>query len=50
MTDEEWDVIFNKLSLDISDRRGLKWEWNAIDPDVILEIKDAWRDIVEGRL
>jgi hypothetical protein len=49
MTDTEWDTVFDKLSRDISDRRGLKWEWTRIDPEVIQEIKDAWREIIEGR-
>ncbi len=49
MTDLEWDSIFEALSADISDRRGLKWEWSAIDPDVMEEIKIAWRKIVERR-
>lgn len=39
--------IFNKLSEDISDRRGLKQEWSAISPNVMkLEIRRAWEQII----
>lgn len=38
--------IFNKLSEDISGRRGLKQEWSAISPNVMkLEIRSAWEQI-----
>lgn len=39
--------IFNKLSEDISDRRGLKQEWSAISPNVMkLEIRRTWEQII----
>lgn len=39
--------IFNKLSEDISGRRGLKQEWSAISPNVMkLEIRSAWEQII----
>ena len=42
MTDKQWQ----ELCHDISDRRGLKHEWNAIDDDVKLEIRKAWEEIL----
>lgn len=38
------------LEKDISDRRGLKHEWQLIDDDVKDEIRQAWRSIVAGAL
>ena len=35
---------------DLSDRRGLRHEWDAIDEDVQQEIRDAWTTIVEARI
>lgn len=38
--------IFNKLSEDISDRRGLKQEWSSISPNVMkLEVRRTWEQI-----
>lgn len=48
MTYSAWERIFARLSSDIADRRGLKWEWEKIDDDVKAEISKAWRAIVEG--
>lgn len=42
LTDEKWKA----LCRDISDRRGLKWEWNKIDDDVLVEIRKAWSEIL----
>ena len=38
--------IFNKLSEDISDRRGIGDEWDQISPNVkSVEIRGAWEQI-----
>lgn len=47
MTDQQWSNIFLAIDKDISDRRGLKWEWTRIDDDVKVEISKKWRQIVE---
>lgn len=47
MTDrQKANNIVNLIVDDISDRRGLKWEWEKIDDDVKSEIKKVWRDII----
>jgi len=33
---------------DLTDRRGLKNEWNAIDGGIQDEIIDVWQKIIEG--
>ena len=39
--------IFNRLEGDILDRRGLKYEWNAIDPRIVNEeIRPEWERII----
>jgi hypothetical protein len=45
MTDRQW----KELCHDISDRRGLKWEWDKIDDDVKLEIRKAWEKILGSK-
>ncbi len=51
MTNEQWNAIFTALSRDINDRRGLKWEWQQIDEDVMHnEISPEWRKIIEREL
>jgi hypothetical protein len=42
MNEEKVSLAVRLLEEDISDRRGLKWEWNKIDPDVKQEIREAW--------
>ena len=45
------DKIFERLSLDISDRRGLKQEWERIDDDIMEEdVKPAWKRIIEDEV
>jgi len=39
-------LIVDDIVDDISDRRGLKSEWYAIDEDIQKEIKDTWKNIV----
>lgn len=43
MTDKQWQA----LCADISDRRGLKWEWSKIDEDVKKDIRKAWEEILK---
>ena len=43
MTNKQWKA----LQADILDRRGLKWEWEKIDKDVLKEIRKAWETILE---
>jgi hypothetical protein len=43
MTDKQW----KELQKDILDRRGLKWEWEKIDPDVKRDIRKAWEKILD---
>jgi hypothetical protein len=31
---------------DLSDRRGLKWEWNRIDEDIRSKIREEWARLV----
>lgn len=40
------DTIVAALEADISNRRGLKWEWEKIDADVKDEIRAAWKNIL----
>jgi geranylgeranyl pyrophosphate synthase len=39
-------LIVDDIVDDISDRRGLKSEWYAIDEDIQKEIKDTWKNII----
>jgi len=43
-------LIVEALIYDISDRRGLKHEWNAIDAEVQREIRATWRKIIRRLL
>lgn len=45
------NAIFERLSRDIKDRRGIKHEWNAIDKDVMdEEIKPEWEKIIQEEI
>lgn len=44
------DLIVKEIVKDISDRRGLKHEWEAIDEDIQNEIKSKWRQIIYKEL
>lgn len=35
---------------DLSDRRGLKREWERTDPDTLDEVRDRWAELVRGQL
>lgn len=39
--------IIDALIADIKDRRGLKWEWEKIDAEVIDEIRAKWKAILQ---
>ena len=41
-----WDKIVDAIIADMSDRRGLKHEWDAIDEDVKREIRVSWASII----
>lgn len=44
-------LAFDALSDDIADRRGLKWEWEKVDDDVMQgEIRPAWEAIIASVL
>ena len=38
--------IVDNILYDLTDRRGLRQEWEQIDDDIQQEIKDAWFQIV----
>ena len=44
------DKLVAALEADISDRRGLKWEWDKIDADVKEEIRAEWRKLIAQHL
>lgn len=43
-------AIVMDIICDLSDRRGLRQEWEQIDPWVLDEIRLAWENIVQGHL
>lgn len=46
LTERQITKIVKDIIWDLSDRRGLKGEWNAIDDDIKREIRREWRRIV----
>ncbi len=42
--------IVAAIESDLSDRRGIRQEWEQIDPDVQDEIRDEWAKIIEKLL
>ena len=54
MTDEQLAYrsinIVDEIIKDMSDRRGLRQEWDLIDEDVQEEIRETWRGIVKDIL
>lgn len=48
--DNKIKEIVENIVLDITDRRGLKDEWYAINEDIQEEIKQSWYDIIEKGL
>ena len=43
-------AIVDRILADLTDRRGLRQEWEQIDPDVQDEIKQAWIEIVKEEI
>ena len=39
-------AIVNAILLDLTDRRGLRQEWEQIETDIQMEIINAWKDAV----
>ena len=50
MNDEKINEIIEEIIEDISDRRGLKNEWNGIDKDIQDEIKEVWFNIIKEKI
>ena len=48
MERENAERIVDGIIRDLSDRRGLRHEWDMIDDDIRAEIRDVWIGIVEG--
>lgn len=42
--------IVNTILKDMTDRRGLRQEWDQIDSDIQQEIKDTWAELVQAEL
>jgi len=42
--------IVREIVADLSDRRGLRHEWEQIDPDIQREIVETWTKIVTKHL
>lgn len=38
------------IERDLSDRRGLRQEWEGIGPEIQVEIRDKWAEIIAGEL
>jgi trans-2-enoyl-CoA reductase len=43
-------TIVEEIIKDLSDRRGLRQEWNQIDEDIQEEIRETWVGIVQDVL
>ena len=43
------DIVLDIIK-DISDRRGLRQEWDMIDKDIQKEIKHEWCEIIDSHL
>jgi hypothetical protein len=54
MTDEQRTrvsgSIVGRIVADLTDRRGLRQEWESIDEDVRQEIMETWGDIVQQEI
>jgi hypothetical protein len=40
-------IAVDKIIRDLSDRRGLRQEWEQINDDIKDEIRERWTDLVE---
>lgn len=41
------EIIVDAIIIDLSDRRGLRHEWEQIDEDIQKEIRDKWINLIE---
>lgn len=48
--DNSADRIVEKIVADLSDRRGLRHAWEAIDPDIQEDIRARWAAIIQREL
>ncbi|HNR65505.1 MAG TPA: hypothetical protein PKJ95_04335 [Atribacterota bacterium] len=39
-------LAVEEIIFDLSDRRGLRQEWEQIDDDIVEEIKEKWQEII----
>lgn len=39
-------LAVEEIIFDLSDRRGLRQEWEQIDDDIVKEIKKKWQEII----
>ena len=44
------EIIVEKIMEDLKDRRGLRQQWDAMDPATQAEIRQAWRVIAKRTL
>lgn len=44
------EKIVKAILADMTDRRGLRQEWEQIDEDIQAEIKTTWTELVEKEL
>jgi hypothetical protein len=44
------NIMVNRIVADLTDRRGLRQEWEAIDSEVQSEIEETWMKIIETTL
>jgi len=42
--------IIEEIESDLTDRRGLRQEFEGIDPDTQDEIRDTWADLIRDKL
>lgn len=48
--DERAAAVVDRIVADLSDRRGLRQEWDEIDADIQSEIRETWHDIIVQEL
>lgn len=46
MSEDEINDAVEAIIRDLSDRRGLRHEWENIDDEIQAEIREAWRDCI----
>jgi len=44
------NIIENKIIVDLTDRRGLRQEWEQIDGDIQGEMKQTWINIIYNEI